>query len=101
MEVGVAAVDDRVAGLQVLQQLVDLGLGGVAGRDHDPDRARLLELRDELRDREGRLGALGRDLLRLLRGPVVGDDLVVVAKQAANHVRAHPAEADEADTHWG
>ena len=44
VEVGVAAVDDRVAGLQVLQQLLDLGLGGVAGRDHDPDRAWLLEL---------------------------------------------------------
>ena len=101
VEVRVAAVDDRVAGLQVLQELLDLGLGGIAGRDHDPDRARLRQLLDELRDGEGRLGALHRDLPRLLGRPVVGHDLVAVAKQAANHVRAHPAEADEADAHWG
>ena len=31
VEVGVAAVDDRVAGLEVLQELPDLLLGGVAG----------------------------------------------------------------------
>ena len=54
VEVRVAAVDDRVARLEVLHQLRDLGLGRVAGRDHDPDGARLLELRDELGDRERR-----------------------------------------------
>ena len=86
-------------GSRMLEQLLDLGLGGIAGRDHDPDRARLLELLDQLRDGEGRLGALLRDVPRLLGRPVVGHDLVTVAKQAANHVRAHPAEADEADAH--
>jgi hypothetical protein len=40
VEVRVAAVDDRVARLEVLEQLLDLRLGGVAGGDHDPDRAR-------------------------------------------------------------
>ena len=63
VEVGVAAVDDRVARLEVLQQLLDLRLGGVARGDHDPDRARLLELADQLRDGERRLGALALDLL--------------------------------------
>ena len=53
VEVRVAAVDDRVARLEVLHQLLDLGLGRVAGGDHDPDGARLLELADELLDREG------------------------------------------------
>ena len=42
---------------------------------------------------------LAGDLLRLLRRPVVGDDLVAVAEQAADHVRAHPAESDETDLH--
>ena len=100
VEVGVAAVDDRVAGLEVLEQLLDLRLGRVARRDHDPDRARLLELGHQLGDREGADRALALDLLRLLGGPVVGDDLVPVAQQAANHVRAHPTESDEADAHW-
>jgi hypothetical protein len=43
VEVRVAAVDDRVARLEVLEQLLDLGLGGVAGGDHDPRGPRLGE----------------------------------------------------------
>ena len=101
VEVRVAAVDDRVARLEVLEQLRDLGLGRVAGRDHDPDGPRRLELADELLDREGRRRsvALGLDLRRLLRRPVVDHDLVPVADQPADHVGAHPTETDEADPH--
>jgi hypothetical protein len=33
VEVRVAAVDDRVAGLEVLEQLRDLGLGRIARRE--------------------------------------------------------------------
>jgi hypothetical protein len=80
VEVRVAAVDDRVTRLEVLHQLGDLGLGRITGRDHDPDRARLLELRHELLDRERSQRALACDLLRLLGRPVVGHDLVVVAE---------------------
>src|SRR5437870_634120 len=107
VEVRVAAVDDRVAGLEVLEQLLDLRLGRVAGRDHDPDGPRLLQLADQLGDRERAVGALAGDLLRLFGGPVVRDDFVLVAQQAANHVRAHPPQADESDAHlrqaseWG
>ena len=101
VEVGVAAVDDRVARLQVLEQLLDLGLGGVARRDHDPHRPRLLELLDELLDGVGRHGALslGLDLRRLLGRPVVDHDLVTVADEPADHVGAHPTETDEPDAH--
>ena len=103
VEVGVAAVDDRVARLEVLEQLLDLGLGRVAGRDHHPDRARLLELVDQLLDRvrRDRALALGLDLLGLLRRPVVDDDLVAVADEPADHVGPHPAETDEPDAHVG
>ena len=101
VEVRVAAVDDRVARLEVLEQLVDLRLGGVAGRDHDPDRARLLQRRDQVGDRERRGRALAGDLLGLLRRPVVDDDLVPVANEPADHVGAHPAQTDEPDAHGG
>ncbi len=47
-EVRVAAVDDDVALLQQRDQLVDHGVGRLAGLDHDDDRARLLERRDEV-----------------------------------------------------
>ncbi len=99
VEVRVAAVDDRVAGLEVLHQLLDLSLGCVAGRDHDPDGPRLFEAVDELGDRERGCRAFAGDLLRLLGRPVVGDDLMAVTEEAANHVRAHPAESDETDPH--
>ena len=45
--------------------------------------------------------ALAGDLRRLLRRPVVDDDLVAVADQPADHVRPHPAEPDEPDAHGG
>ncbi|GIW19790.1 MAG: hypothetical protein KatS3mg065_0086 [Chloroflexota bacterium] len=101
VEVRVPAVDDRVTRRQVGEELLDLGLGRVAGWDHDPDCPRRCQLGHELLDGEGCLGALGRDLAGLVRGPVVGNDLVAVAEEAANHVRAHPAESDEADAHVG
>ena len=103
MEVGVPAVDDRVTRLEVFEQFVDLRLGGVAGRDHHPDGSGLLERCHEVGDRKGRLGALafGLDLLRLLRRAVVDHDLVPVADESTDHVGAHPAETDEADTHRG
>src|SRR4051812_37219036 len=81
------------------EQLLDLCLGRVAGGDHDPDRARLLELADELLDRERDVGAFATDLAGLLRRPVVRHDLVLVTKQPPDHVRAHPAKTDEADPH--
>ena len=43
--------------------------------------------------------ALAGDLRGLLRRPVVDDDLVAVADEAADHVGPHPAEADEPDAH--
>ena len=99
VEVRVAAVDDRVARLEVLEQLCDLGLGRIAGRHHDPDRPRRRQLRDELLDRERGDRALAGDLLRLLRRPVVRHDLMAVAEEAPDHVGAHPAESDETDLH--
>ena len=99
VEVRVAAVDDRVARLEDLHQLVDHRLGGVARGDHDPHRARSRQPGDQLADAEGALGALGHDLARLLRGPIEGNDLVALTDQPADHVRAHPPEADEADAH--
>jgi hypothetical protein len=99
VEVGVAPVHDRVTRLQEFEQLVDHRFGGVAGRNHHPYGARLRQLGDELLNGEGAVRALGHDLASLLRGPVVGDDMVLVQEQASHHVGAHPAESDEAEFH--
>ena len=51
LELGVAAVDQDVAGLQQLGELVDDRIGRAAGLDHDDDLAGHLEGRHELRRR--------------------------------------------------
>ena len=50
-EVGVAAVDDDVAGVEQRDQLGDHRVGGLAGLDHDDDRPRPLQRGDEVRHR--------------------------------------------------
>ena len=91
---GIAAIDDQVAGLEARGQLGDLVLGRVAGREHEPDRARRRQQGDDLVDRERRHGALGGDGEDLVGRPVVGDDRVPGTDQAAGHATAHPAEPD-------
>src|SRR5215218_4195992 len=97
--VGVAAVDDRVAGLQHRGDRVDRLLGDLPGRDHDPDRARGTQLRSHLLQRGGALGSLARQLRDRIGVDVVGDDLVAVAHQAPRHVGSHSAEADDSEFH--
>ena len=89
--VGVAAVDDRVAGLEHRGDGVDGLLGDLAGRDHDPDRARRAQLRGQVLQRGGTLGSLTGQLRDRVGVDVVGDDLVAVAHQAPGHVRSHSA----------
>src|SRR5918992_1093688 len=81
-------------------ELVDGLLRRVAGRHHQPDEARRVELGDEVVERggAGRPVPLGR-ADRLL-GEVERDHLVVrVAVDAMDHVAAHLAETDEAELH--
>jgi hypothetical protein len=96
--VAVAAVDDRVAGLEVLDELVD-DLLDERRRHHDPDRARLVELPHQVRERARAGGALGPELRHGVRIDVEDDDLVPVLHQAARHVCAHPPESDHSQLH--
>ena len=101
VEVGIAAVDQHVPGLQKRRELVDHGVGGIAGVDHDQHAPRPLECADEL------LRGLGRDERTLLaelgggfRGPggrpvVQGHD-VSMAGKVAGQVAAHHAEPGDA-----
>src|SRR5437588_7046588 len=89
-EVRVAAVDDRVAALGELQQVLEDILRDLAGRDHHPEGARRLELALQLLERAGRP--------RLDLG-VVRADLVAALAQPLRHAVAHPAEADHPELH--
>src|SRR5262249_11019069 len=78
---------------------IDHRFGNVAGRYHDPGRARLFELCDEIRE----VGRTDRSLLCQLgdnrRIPVVNDSRMAVLEEAANDVSAHTAEADHSKLH--
>ena len=99
LEVGIAAVDDRVAGFHQLGEVVDGRLGGVAAGDHDPRRAGLRELRDEFLERRGADGPLGDELGDALGAAVVDDAGVTGIHQAADHIAAHSAQTNHAQLH--
>ena len=75
------------------------GLVDHAGRDHQPDGARLRQLLDELGQRGRADGFLLHQLGDRLRGHVVHDAFVPAPHEPAHHVRAHPAEADHSQLH--
>ncbi len=89
-EVRVAAVDDRVALVGELQELLERVLRDLPGRDHHPERARCVELRLQLLERRGRAR---------LDGGIEGTNVVVVLAQAVGHPVAHAAEADHSELH--
>src|SRR5215212_4040755 len=96
--IGVAAVDDYVARTHESEELIDNGVYQ-RRRDHQPDCARLLELRDEVVERLGADCALVHDRLHRFRAAVVNNTLVAAAQKAPHHVGAHAAEANHSDLH--
>ena len=99
LEEAVAAIDDDIAGRHKFAQRIDRLPGDLAGRQHDPDRARLLKPRDHVGKVFCPLGAGGGDLVHRLGLPVVNDALVSYAHQSLGYVAAHPAKADHTDLH--
>ena len=90
-EVRVAPVDDRVALVGDLEQLVERGLGDLSRRDHHPEGARRFQLLLELLQRVGRP--------RLDVG-VVRVDFNAVLAQAVRHAGPHAPEADHPELHY-
>ena len=97
--VGVAAVDHDVAGRHQLGERHDRPLGHRAGRQHDPYRSRLLELRDQVLEAAAGAGAFTRKLAHRVRVDVVDHAVMAAAHQPPGDVRAHPAEADDSELH--
>ena len=98
----VAAVDDDVAFFHRVGELVDHGVGRIAGLDHDDHPARLLQCGKEFGDRlAADEVALRAVLLQQRIG--LGDRAVVqrhgvaVVGEVAGEVRAHHGQAGDAD----
>jgi hypothetical protein len=91
----VPAVDDRVALVEEIGQMLDGLLGGIAGGHHDPDRTRRVELRHEILERRRSGGAVALGLPHGVLAHVEHDALVLgVAVDPMDHVAAHLAETD-------
>ena len=91
----IASPDSSRAG-----ELVDGALGDLARRDHDPGRARLVELGDEVVERLGAGRALAGERGDGVRVDVEDDALVAVAHQPADEVGAHPSRVRPCRAAW-
>ena len=96
----VTTIDDDVAGAEEFCELVDGLLCGVAGRHHDPHRARRGEVCHQLFERVDTDGTHRLRLGDRFLVWVVRDGLVRgVALDPLHHVPAHTAEADHTELH--
>src|SRR6476660_4048068 len=99
VEVGVAAIDNRIAGRQKRDQRLDHLLGDIAGRQHDPYRARRLELADQLLDTMGRLSALASQLVDRPAAAIMRYHAVPTTHPALSHTSAHAPKSGNANVH--
>ena len=96
--VGIAAVDEDVAGRKVREQVDNRGVHD-SGRDHQPDDPRRRELVDQIGERRRRDGAVLCELLDRLRRTVEDHALMTGRKKAAGHVGAHAPESNDSKLH--
>ena len=96
--VGIAAVDEDIARLEMRQQ-VGKGLVHTRRRDHHPDRSRLLEPPNEIRERGGSDRLLPDQLFHRFRRPVEDHALVASPEEPPYHVGPHPPQPDHPELH--
>src|SRR5262249_62107764 len=87
-----------VVGLELVGQLHDRGAGD-RGRDHDPGRAWLRELRREVLERRRAGGSDVGELLDLRLVVVVYDAVVAVLHEPAYEAVAHAPQSDHPQLH--
>ena len=94
----VAAVDEDVAALQVRHE-VGNGLVHHRGRNHQPDRPRLLQLAHEVCQRGGTNRFFPRQIFDRLRRHIENHALMAALDEPPHHVGAHSAQSDHCELH--
>src|SRR5262249_10530641 len=94
----VPAVDDDVAGFESWAQCRDHAVDRGRG-DHQPDRARSLELCDQVLDVRCAEGTLFDERVDALGVTIIRDHLMAGAEDSERHVLAHATESDHRDSH--
>ena len=100
LEVGVAAIDDGVAGREERRELLHRRLGRVAGRHHEPDdaRARPASPRPPRASRR-QSSPSAMICLRLVERAIPGHHVMAGAVEPSRHVGAHAAEPGQDQVH--
>ena len=96
--VRVAAVDQRVAALEKRQQF-GADLVDERDRHHEPQRARLLQFRDQVPQRGRAGGAFFHQASTACGSHIEHDALVPALQQTAHHVGAHSSQTDHSELH--
>src|SRR6185312_4579293 len=96
--VGIAAVDEDVAGSEPRPQLRNDAVDDRSGH-HDPDRARRSQGGGELRERIGGDRPIGSNRLHRFLRSIVSDAFMAASDQPAHHVGAHAPEPHHSDSH--
>src|SRR5689334_18787902 len=94
----VTTVDDHVVRSHLSDKFIKHRVDQ-RGRNHQPDRARRLELRDKTAERRIAGCTLVDKRLHGFRIAIVNNTLVTAAQQASHHVGAHAAEPNHSDLH--
>ena len=97
--VGVATVDDGVAGLHVLRELLHGLFRGAASGNHDPGGSRRFQFADEIFQGRGTTGAFAGQFFDGVGAEIGNYELMSAAHQAARHVRAHAAQTYHSQLH--
>src|SRR5262249_2351814 len=96
--VGVATVDEDVAGLEQRQEVGD-ALVHDRSRHHQPDRPRLVQLLHKFCERGGSHGILFDKFLHGFRRPVEDHALNALLYQPPDHFRANSSESNHPELH--
>src|ERR1700681_3380928 len=96
--VGVSSVDEDVAFVELRNEIVQRGIHDSSG-NHQPDRARFLQLFNKVIERVAASRAFAGEFLYSVGSPVIHHALVTVLHQPAHHVGAHSSEPDHAKLH--
>ena len=99
--IGIAAIDNDVAGIQKRQQLIDKVINRFAGAHHQQDFARMIEHRHQFFQAVGSLngasfGSGGEKFLCFGRGAVVSGNLKTLVVHIQNQILPHYRQADYA-----
>jgi hypothetical protein len=96
--VGIAAIDQDIAPLQLRGERLDGGIDSCR-RNHHPDGPRRGQFFDHVIQRGCALGSFAGQSIHIFLMVIRDDALVLGSQEATGHIRAHSPESDHSELH--